>query len=97
MHLPGAFRRLPRPSSPSEPSHPPDSSACRAPLRALAKFVPMGEILCMAVTAARVYRGVRSALHLEAHASPRLHMGNGTTVMALEDPSLTRTARNLGG
>lgn len=69
MRLPGAFRRLPRPSSTSEPSHPPESLACRAPLRALAKFVPMGEILCMAVNAVRVYRGCRSALRLEARVS----------------------------
>jgi hypothetical protein len=30
MRLPGAFRRLPRPSSALKPSHSPDGVACRA-------------------------------------------------------------------
>jgi hypothetical protein len=29
MHLPGAFRCLPRPSSAPEPSHPPNGVTCR--------------------------------------------------------------------
>src|SRR5712692_8839126 len=84
MRLPGAFLRLPRPSSTSEPSHPPGSLACRAPLRALAKFVPMGEILCMAVNAVRVYRGA-AVPFVWKHESPRLHLINGATVKALEE------------